>query len=59
MKTFRQLTEEIANIVGSGAVAGVGVGPDGEPPVSRKRRNRSMLRRKVSPPPTPTSQSLP
>lgn len=31
MKTFKQLNEEITNSAGGGAIAGIGVGPAGEP----------------------------
>jgi hypothetical protein len=34
---LEMLEEEIANIVGDGKIAGVGVGSQGEPPVSRKK----------------------
>lgn len=36
-KTFKQFSEEIGGTaVGNGQIAGVGVGPEGEPPVSKK-----------------------
>lgn len=42
------LEEEIANVVGSGNIAGVGVGSQGDPPKSIKLKNfKSMLKRKV------------
>jgi hypothetical protein len=37
------INEEIANVVGSGKIAGVGVGPDGEPGV--KKRKSKVLKR--------------
>lgn len=39
---FSQLSEEMST-AGSGAVAGIGVGPDGEPGVSPKRKTAVML----------------
>lgn len=45
-KTFKQLREEIANAVGPGNVAGLGVGPQGEPPV---KKNPFLLFRRKSP----------
>jgi hypothetical protein len=49
MKTFKQFLDEDgaaagigsapANNVGGGAIAGVGVGPQGEPGVSKKRKS--------------------
>jgi hypothetical protein len=36
MKTYRQFKEEIGNTAGSGAIAGIGVGPQGEPGVNVK-----------------------
>lgn len=56
MATIRQLVEEggvvPTNNVGGGAIAGVGIGPDGEPGVSKKRQKmiqqhngRHVLRR--------------
>jgi hypothetical protein len=49
---FPNLTEEgPTNSAGSGAIAGIGVGPDGEPPMgkaalmSRQRRRARMLKR--------------
>lgn len=44
-----QLEEDIANNVGGGQVAGLGVGPQGEPPMGRSaqlKRIKKMLRRK-------------
>lgn len=35
----------VANNVGSGHIAGAGVGPKGEPPVRRKRTARDLIRR--------------
>jgi hypothetical protein len=45
MDEAKCLTEEIANTAGSGAVAGIGVGKDGEPGVSKKRRKTKPLTR--------------
>jgi len=42
------LEEEIANVAGAGNIAGIGIGPQGEPPKSRKIKVfKSMLKRKV------------
>ena len=41
MKRFKNWIKEDAapvNAVGGGAIAGVGVGPDGEPGISRKKK---------------------
>lgn len=51
MKTFKQYLEEDgivgggapANSVGSGAIAGVGIGPQGEPGVSKKKKLSPLL----------------
>jgi len=46
----KQLKEEVAaNAVGGGKIAGVGVGPQGEPPgrTALLRRVKTMLKRKV------------
>lgn len=43
MKTFKQLREEMS--AGSGAIAGIGVGEQGEPPVDNKKRKLTFLRR--------------
>lgn len=41
------LEEEIANVAGAGNIAGIGVGPSGEPPKSRKLKVfKSILKRK-------------
>jgi hypothetical protein len=40
------LHEEMANVVGDGKVAGVGVGPQGEPPKKTKMKT-NMVRRKL------------
>ena len=51
MKTFKQFNEDGAvgigsgaptNAVGGGAVAGIGVGPQGEPGVKKKKPNPIM-----------------
>jgi hypothetical protein len=52
MKTFRKFLDEdgIANCVGGGQIAGVGVGPNGEPGVDKKKKKKvvlATLRRKV------------
>lgn len=40
-KKFESMLEDaVVNIAGSGAVAGIGVGPDGEPGVSKKRQKK-------------------
>jgi hypothetical protein len=44
-----QLEEDIANNVGGGQIAGLGVGPQGEPPMGKSaqlKRLKKMLRRK-------------
>jgi hypothetical protein len=38
------INEEIANVVGGGKIAGVGIGPDGEPGVKRKRKSKVLKR---------------
>jgi hypothetical protein len=38
MEEAELLSEEIVNVVGDGKVAGLGIGPDGEPGVKRKRK---------------------
>lgn len=38
--------EEIANIVGGGQIAGVGIGPQGEPPKNKARLLKTILKRK-------------
>lgn len=40
------LEQEVANVVGSGNIAGVGVGPKGEPPGITALMNKKMLKRK-------------
>lgn len=53
MKTFRKFLDEdgIANCVGGGQIAGIGVGPNGEPGVDKKKKKKTVLlatlRRKV------------
>jgi hypothetical protein len=37
------LNEEIANIVGGGNIAGIGIGPDGEPGVKKKKKKKLLL----------------
>lgn len=50
MKTLKQFINEegvAANAVGSGNIAGVGVGPDGEPGVGRRthRKHKRKIKR--------------
>lgn len=45
MKKFpikKEVKEEIANVVGGGNIAGLGVGPQGEPGVNLKKKKRVM-----------------
>lgn len=52
MKTFKEYLQEDgvvgggapANSVGSGAIAGVGIGPQGEPGVSKKKKLSPLLK---------------
>lgn len=46
----KEITEEIANVVGGGNVAGTGVGPQGEPGVTKKKSPviAKMLKRKFN-----------
>jgi hypothetical protein len=46
----KEITEEIANVVGGGNVAGAGVGPQGEPGVTKKKSPviSKMLKRKFN-----------
>jgi hypothetical protein len=39
------LTEEIANAAGGGQIAGIGIGPDGEPGVHVRKRKRKAVTR--------------
>lgn len=41
-KELPELKEEMCT-AGSGAVAGIGVGPDGEPGVNKKRKTAAVL----------------
>lgn len=44
MKSFREFLEDVAaNCVGGGQVAGLGVGPDGEPGVTKKKKKNVVL----------------
>jgi hypothetical protein len=50
MKTFKQFLEEDgegatapANNVGGGAIAGVGIGPQGEPGVNMKKKKTPII----------------
>ena len=50
MKTFKQFNEDgvmgggaPTNAVGGGAIAGVGVGPQGEPGIKKKRQVASFI----------------
>lgn len=58
MKSFREFLDEdgvAANAVGGGQVAGLGIGPNGEPGVGKKRKPvLATLKRKV---PNATSKS--
>lgn len=53
MKTFRQfMSENVPTVAASsGAVAGIGVGPQGEPGVTKKKSPQlgKMMRRKSKP----------
>ena len=40
MKTFKQFNED--GVMGGGAIAGIGVGPQGEPGVKKKKPNPIM-----------------
>ena len=40
------MKEEIANVAGSGNIAGIGVGPDGEPGVSKKKQKEYIAKNK-------------
>ena len=49
LMTFRQFSEELAaNAVGNQAIAGLGVGPEGEPGLTKKQRERYKLKNKNS-----------
>lgn len=49
LMTFRQFNEELAaNAVGNQAIAGLGVGPEGEPGLTKKQRERYKLKNKNS-----------
>lgn len=53
MKTFKQFVEDgvAANSAGGGGVAGIGIGPDGEPGVKKSNKKKIVLaniRRKVN-----------
>ena len=45
MRNLDEDTVVPANIVGSGAIAGVGIGADGEPGRKNKKKLRDILRR--------------
>lgn len=51
MKSFREFLDEdgvAANAVGGGQIAGVGIGPNGEPGVGKKRKPvLATLKRRV------------
>jgi hypothetical protein len=52
MKSFREFLDEdgvACNAVGGGHIAGVGVGPDGEPGVKKRKKSPVLatLKRKV------------
>lgn len=42
-KFFKE--EDAANVVGNGKVAGLGVGPQGEPPVKKRSRAMTIIKR--------------
>lgn len=47
LEESKKVSEEIANVAGDGKIAGIGVGPQGEPPARKKSLViRSMLKRK-------------
>jgi hypothetical protein len=45
MKSFKQFVKEdgIVNAVGGGAIAGIGVGKDGEPGVNLKKKKTPII----------------
>lgn len=44
MKSFREFLEDVAaNCVGGGQVAGLGVGPNGEPGVPKKNKKKFVI----------------
>lgn len=43
MSDAAMLTEEMANVVGGGQIAGLGIGPDGEPGVKKKKKKKLLL----------------
>jgi hypothetical protein len=49
MKSFREFSEDMAaNAASGGGVAGIGIGPDGEPGVTKKKKPvLATLKRKV------------
>lgn len=40
------IEENPANVVGTGKIAGVGIGPDGEPPMAKARLKKKIIKRK-------------
>ena len=51
MKSFRQYSEELAgNAVGRGAIAGIGVGPKGEPGLTLKQMTKYKLKNQKNAP---------
>lgn len=44
MKSFREFLEDVAaNCVGGGQIAGVGIGPNGEPGVPKKKKKNVVI----------------
>jgi hypothetical protein len=43
MEEAELLSEEIVNVVGDGKIAGLGIGPDGEPGVKRRKKRKTIL----------------
>ena len=51
MKTFKQYNEELAsNAVGRGAIAGIGIGPEGEPGLTPKQMDKYKKRNQKNAP---------
>ena len=44
MKSFKEFMEDApANCAGGGAIAAIGIGPDGEPGVKKKKKDSSIV----------------
>lgn len=44
MKSFKEFLEDVAaNCVGGGQVAGLGIGPNGEPGVTKKKKKNVVI----------------